>query len=94
MDGGNCRRGRDWPDLVGRRDVQLGPRGRLAKAGSGAASWLRRANVWRKVTSPRKGALQLRSGTGNVPSQTVAGLNHERAHRSAAVSLWLDASRG
>ena len=23
----NC--GRDWPDLVGRRDVQIGPRGRL-----------------------------------------------------------------
>jgi len=29
MDRGNRRRGRDWPDLVGRRDVQLGPRGRL-----------------------------------------------------------------
>jgi hypothetical protein len=29
MDGGNRRRGRDWPDLVVRRDVQLGPRGRL-----------------------------------------------------------------
>jgi hypothetical protein len=29
MDGGNRRRGRDWADLVGRRDVQLGPRGRL-----------------------------------------------------------------
>jgi hypothetical protein len=30
MDGsGNRRRGRDWPDLVGRRDVELGPRGRL-----------------------------------------------------------------
>src|SRR5215831_15746076 len=28
MDGGNRRRGRDWPDLVVRRDVQLGPRGR------------------------------------------------------------------
>src|SRR5215471_12391648 len=27
--GGNRRRGRDWPDLVDRRDVQLGPRGRL-----------------------------------------------------------------
>jgi hypothetical protein len=27
MDGGN--RGRDWPDLVGRRDVQFGPRGRF-----------------------------------------------------------------
>ena len=26
---GNRRRGRDWPDLVVRRDVQLGPRGRL-----------------------------------------------------------------
>ena len=26
---GNRRRGRDWPDLVGRRDVQLGPRGQL-----------------------------------------------------------------
>ena len=23
----NRRRGRDWPDLVGRRDVELGPRG-------------------------------------------------------------------
>jgi hypothetical protein len=34
---GIARRGRDWPDLVGRRDVQLGPRGRHAKAGSGAA---------------------------------------------------------
>jgi hypothetical protein len=29
VDGGNRRRGRDWPDLVGRRDGQLGPRGRL-----------------------------------------------------------------
>ena len=29
VDGGNRCRGRDWPDLVGRRDVQLGPRGRL-----------------------------------------------------------------
>ena len=29
MDGENRRRGRDWPDLVGRRDVQLGPRRRL-----------------------------------------------------------------
>ena len=29
MDGGNRRRGRDWPILVGRRDVQLGARGRL-----------------------------------------------------------------
>jgi hypothetical protein len=29
MDGGNRRRGRDWSDLVGRRDVQLGTRGRL-----------------------------------------------------------------
>ena len=29
MDGGHRRRGRDWPDLVRRRDVQLGPRGRL-----------------------------------------------------------------
>src|SRR6516225_1461990 len=29
MDSGNRRRGRDWPDLVVRRDVQLGPRGRL-----------------------------------------------------------------
>jgi hypothetical protein len=29
MDGGNRRRGRGWPDLVGRRDVQPGPRGRL-----------------------------------------------------------------
>ena len=29
MDRGNRRRGRDWPDLVGRRDVQLGPRGWL-----------------------------------------------------------------
>jgi hypothetical protein len=29
MDGGTRRRGRDRPDLVGRRDVQLGPRGRL-----------------------------------------------------------------
>ena len=27
MDGGNRRR--DWPDLVGRRDVQIGPPGRL-----------------------------------------------------------------
>jgi hypothetical protein len=26
---GNRRRGRDWPDLVGRRDVELGPPGRL-----------------------------------------------------------------
>jgi hypothetical protein len=25
----NRRRGRDWPDLDGRRDVQLGPGGRL-----------------------------------------------------------------
>jgi hypothetical protein len=25
----NRNRGRDWPDLVGRRDVQIGPRGRL-----------------------------------------------------------------
>jgi hypothetical protein len=29
VDDGNRRRGRDWPNLVGRRDVQLGPRGRL-----------------------------------------------------------------
>src|SRR5262249_38655639 len=29
MDGGNLRRGRHWPDLVGRGDVQIGPRGRL-----------------------------------------------------------------
>jgi len=29
MDGGNRRCSRDWPDLVDRRDVQLGPRGRL-----------------------------------------------------------------
>jgi len=29
VDGGNRRRGRNWPDLVDRRDVQLGPRGRL-----------------------------------------------------------------
>jgi len=29
MDSGNRRRGRDWPDLVVRRDVQLGARGRL-----------------------------------------------------------------
>src|SRR5262249_34514265 len=29
MDRGNRHSGRDWPDLVGRRDVQLGPRGRL-----------------------------------------------------------------
>ena len=29
MDSGNRRRGRDWPDLVGRRDIQLGPRGWL-----------------------------------------------------------------
>jgi hypothetical protein len=29
VDGGNRHRGRDWPDLVGRRDVQLGPHGRL-----------------------------------------------------------------
>jgi len=29
MDSRNRRRGRDWPDLVVRRDVQLGPRGRL-----------------------------------------------------------------
>ena len=26
----NERPGRDWPNLVGRRDVELGPRGRLA----------------------------------------------------------------
>ena len=25
----NGRRGRNWPNLVGRRDVELGPRGRL-----------------------------------------------------------------
>jgi hypothetical protein len=36
--------------------------------------WRRRANVWRKVTSPPKGEPRLRSGTSNVPSQTVAGL--------------------
>src|SRR5262249_25937806 len=29
MDSGNRRRGRDWPDLVVRRHVQLGPRGWL-----------------------------------------------------------------
>ena len=29
MDGGNRRRGRDWSDLVVRRDVQLDTRGRL-----------------------------------------------------------------
>ena len=33
MDGGNHRRGRDWPGLVGRRDLQLGPRGRLGNPG-------------------------------------------------------------
>jgi hypothetical protein len=27
MHGRNRRRGRNWPDVVGRRDVQLGPRG-------------------------------------------------------------------
>jgi hypothetical protein len=26
--GGNRRRGRDWPDMVGRRDVQIGEFGR------------------------------------------------------------------
>jgi hypothetical protein len=25
----NRNRGRDWPDLVGRRDIRIGPRGRL-----------------------------------------------------------------
>jgi transposase-like protein len=35
MDGGTRRRGRDWPDLVARRDVQLGPRGRLGMSLAG-----------------------------------------------------------
>lgn len=29
MGGGNRRRGRNWPDLVDRGDLQLSPRGRL-----------------------------------------------------------------
>jgi len=33
----NRRRGRDWPDLVGRRDVELAPRGRLDFGGDIAA---------------------------------------------------------
>jgi hypothetical protein len=41
----NRRRGRDWPNLVGRRDVELGPRGRLGfgrdiAASSVARHWL------------------------------------------------------
>ena len=32
-DRGNRRRRRDWPDLVSRCDVQVGPRGRLGNEG-------------------------------------------------------------
>jgi hypothetical protein len=32
----------------------------------GAQIWQQRTNVWRKVTSPRKEALRLRSGADNV----------------------------
>jgi hypothetical protein len=39
-DDGNGRRGRDWPDLVGRCDVQVGPGGRFGnEVGWDVAAW-------------------------------------------------------
>src|SRR5262249_49145101 len=54
-------------------------------------SWRRRANIWRRVTSPVRGAKRLRAGTANGQRHDAPGSKIDRAPsraHSAKGSLW------
>ena len=56
MHAGNHRRGHNWPDVVGRRDVQLGPCGRLGFGRDNEACWVTYGAIARQTSDARLNA--------------------------------------